>query len=108
MHNITYSNQAKTDLEDAISCIAKESMTNALNYLRNYEDKIELLRLNPYMGAECKNKLIKRDCRVLVYESHIIIYNIDKNLDNILIIIIYHGSVDYANKFNKKIKNEQK
>ncbi len=87
MHNITYSNQSKKDLEDAISHIAKDSIINALNYLTKYEDKI---------------KLIKRDCRVLVYESHIIIYQIDKSLEQIFIIRIYHGSVDYANKFNKR------
>ena len=102
MHNIKYSNKAQVDLDDAISHIAKDSITNALNYLASYEDKIELLRLNPYMGVECKNKLIKRDCRILIYESHIIIYNIDESLDNIFIIRIYHGSVDYANKFNSE------
>ena len=102
MHNIIYSNQSKIDLEDAISHIAIESVTNALTYLTNYEKKIELLRLNPYMGVECKNKLIKRDCRVLVYESHIIIYNVEESLKNIFIIRMYHASVDYANKFNKE------
>jgi len=90
------------DLEDAISHIASESVVNALNYLKNYKEKLELLRLNPYMGVECKNKLIKRDCRVLVYSSHIIIYNVDASLNNIFIIRIYHGSVDYINKFGKE------
>jgi plasmid stabilization system protein ParE len=100
MFSIDYSNQAEIDLEDAISYIAKESVSNALKYLKNYEDKIKLLSLNPYMGTECKNKLIKRDCRVLIYESHIIIYRVDESLDSIFLIRIYHGSVDYANKFN--------
>ncbi len=100
MHNIKYSNKAQEDLDDAISHIAKDSIANALNYLANYEDKIELLRLNPHMGVECKNKLIKRDCRVLVYKSHIIIYKIGSKIDEIFIIRIYHGAVDYANKFN--------
>jgi plasmid stabilization system protein ParE len=105
MYNIIYSNQAQVDLEDAISHIAKDSVTNALNYLTDYEEKIELLRLNPYMGVECKNKLIQRDCRVLVYRSHIIIYKVDTTIDEIFIIRIYHGSVDYANKENKTDKN---
>ena len=100
MFSINYSKQAEIDLEDAISYIAKENVQNALNYLKNYENKIELLSLNPYMGVECKNKLIKRDCRILIYESHIIIYNIDENLENIFIVRIYHASVDYVNNFN--------
>ena len=104
MFSVKYSNQAEIDLEDAISHIAKESVQNALGYLKNYENKIDLLRLNPHMGVECKNKLIKRDCRVLVYESYIIIYQVDESLDQIFIIRIYHSSVDYANKFNKEEK----
>jgi len=101
MFNIKYSKQAQIDLEDAISHIAKESISNALDYLKNYEDKIKLLQLNPYMGLECKNKMIKRECRILTYKSHLIIYQIDKSLDYIFIIRIYHSSVDYVNKFNK-------
>ena len=108
MYNIKYSNQAEIDLNDAIEYIARESVTNALRYLKNYEDKIELLKLNPEMGTECKNKLIKRECRVLVHASHIIIYNIDKNLGEIFIIRIYHGSVDYADGFNKEKINAKK
>ena len=30
----------------------EDSKSNALNYLIGYEDKIELLILNPYMGVE--------------------------------------------------------
>jgi len=104
MLNIKYSNKAEMDLDEAIAHIAKNSISNALNYLKNYEDKIELIRLNPYMGTECKNKLIQRDCRVLVYQSHIIIYSVDSKLNEIFIIRIYHGSVDYASKFNNNIK----
>jgi len=106
MYNIKYSNQAEIDLNDAIEYIAKESVTNALEYLKNYEDKIKLLKLNPEMGTECKNKLIKRDCRVLVHGSHIIVYNIDEDLSEIFIIRIYHGSVDYANGLNKEKNND--
>ncbi|MGJ0301356.1 type II toxin-antitoxin system RelE/ParE family toxin [Aliarcobacter cryaerophilus] len=74
MHNIKYSNQAEIDLENTISYIAKDSKQNAISYLLRYEEKIELVKLNPNMGVECKNKLINRDCRVLVQESHIIVY----------------------------------
>jgi len=106
MYKITYSNQAQIDLEEAISYIAKESVANALNYLQSYEEKIKLLRLNPDMGVECKNKHIKRESRILVHKSHIIIYKINKSIKDIFLIRIYHSSVDYANKFNVIKPNE--
>ena len=104
MHSISYSKQAEIDLENAIEHIAKTSTKNAVEYLLRYENKIELLRLNPQMGTECINKLIKRDCRVLVNESHIIIYSISQRNNSLFIIRIYHSSVDYANTFNKENK----
>lgn len=108
MHNLKYSKQAQIDIHDVISYIATESKTNAIEYLSRYEEKIESLKLNPYMGVECKNKLIKRDCRVLVHESHIIIYKVDTNINEIFLIRIYHGSTDYAKSFNENETNEQK
>ncbi len=104
MHSIKYSNQAEIDLEEAISHIAQESITNALNYLSGYEEKIELLLSNPYMGVTCKAKFINRNCRVLVYQSHLIIYRVDQDKRELFIIRIYHASVDYINKFNQEIK----
>ena len=104
MYSIKYSNQAGVDLEKAISYIAQESITNAMSYLSGYEEKIELLLLNPYMGVACKAKLINKDCRVLVYQNHLIIYRVDKDKSELFIIRVYHASVDYINKFNQEIK----
>ena len=65
MYSLRYSNKAEADLEEAIFHIAKESVTNAINYLSGYEDKIELLQDNPYMGVRCENKLIHRNAFIL-------------------------------------------
>ena len=100
MLNIKYSNQAQLDLENAISHIANESVVNALNYLSRYDKKIELLKVNPCMGVECKTKMIKRDCRVLVHESHIVVYEINKN--EIFIIRVFHTREEYIKKLNSK------
>jgi plasmid stabilization system protein ParE len=102
MHNIRYSNQAQLDINEAIEHIASQSVQNALEYLRRYEEKIELLSLNPHMGIECKNKRIKRDCRVLVHASHIVIYKILDDTKEIYLIRIFHGSADYANELNQE------
>ena len=96
MHSIKYTKQAEVDLADAISHIAEESVPNAMHYLVGYEDKIELLRDNPFMGTHCKNKYIKRACRVLVYKSHIVVYKVQEAYHEILIIRIFHTSVNYA------------
>jgi plasmid stabilization system protein ParE len=102
MHNIRYSNQAHIDIENAITYIATESKKNALAYLSRYEEKIKLLRLNPYLGVECKNKLIKRDCRILVHENHLVMYQVFEDTKEIYLIRILHGSGDYANKINNE------
>lgn len=106
MYNIQYSNEAQNDLSDAVSHIASQSKTNALDYLARYEKKIELLRLNPLMGVGCKNKSIKRDCRVLVHESHIMVYKVLEDKDTIFIIRIFHSTVNYASKMNKATQNK--
>lgn len=102
MHSVRYSNQAQLDINEAIEHTASQSAQNALEYLRGYEEKIELLRQNPHMGTECKNKLIKRECRVLVHESHIVIYKILDDTKEVYLIRIFHGSTDYANKLNQE------
>lgn len=98
MHKIVYSNQALVDLEETIFFIAQESSKNAFEYLSRYEEKIELLKLNPNMGTDCKNKNIKKNCKVLVHESHIIVYEISKSKKEIDIIRIFHGSNNYKNR----------
>lgn len=100
MHKVKYSNQAEIDLHNAITYISKESVSIALEYLSGYEDTIELLRRNPFMGTECKTKLIQRDCRVLLYKSHLIIYKINSQKNEIFIIRIYHHSEDYKSTFS--------
>ena len=99
MHKIKYSNQAEKDLQNAIDHITEESVPVALDYLDGYEEKIELLRSNPLMGIECKTKLIKRDCRILFYKSHIVFYKVNNHTQEIFIIRIFHHSEDYIKKF---------
>ncbi len=98
MFNIVYSKNADIDLLDVMIHIEKTSQKNAINYLDRYEKKIALLQSNPEMGTYCSNKNIKRDCRVLIFESHIIIYTVDKDRNEIFILRIFHHSVNYQEK----------
>lgn len=102
MYKIEYSNQATLDVNNMVAQIAKESMNHALDYLQRYESKIQLLRLNPFMGVECHTKNINRNCRILVFESHIIIYKVD-NISNLIVISrVYHGKSEYQKNYEKK------
>jgi plasmid stabilization system protein ParE len=102
MYKVRYSVQAEEDLHDAIDYIAKESVSVALNYLKGYEDNIELLQSNPLMGISCRSKCIEIDCRILIYKSHLIIYRINCDTNEILIIRVYHHTKDYINDLKKK------
>ena len=97
MHKIVYSPQAIIDLDESIAHIYDNSSANARAYRVRYERKIELLRHNPEMGTECHNKHIDLNCRVLVFESHLIVYETD--VDEILIIRIFHQSKNYQQEF---------
>jgi plasmid stabilization system protein ParE len=98
MYKIVYSKKADFDLLEMIVHIEESSLQNALEYLDRYEKKIALLRLNPEMGTYCSNKKIQKNCRVLVFESHVIIYSIDPELNEIFIIRIFHHAVNYKGK----------
>lgn len=63
MFSISYTNEANTDLDNAISYIAKHNVASALAYLDRIKKKIDLLKSNPFMGLKCINKSIKRNCR---------------------------------------------
>jgi len=100
MYSIHYFKQAQTDLDEAIAYIAKDSVQYALEYLQGYEEKIDLLKQNPNMGVECRVKQVNRDCRIIVYKSHIIVYRINDVKKEIWIIRIFHASVNYPDKLN--------
>jgi len=50
------------------------------------------------MGVE----FIKRECRVSVHESHIVLYKVLEDMKEIYLIRIFHSSVDYAKKVNNE------
>ena len=86
MYKILYTNQAKLDLEEIVNYISKESPKGLKTFLNDYEKKINLLKYNPKLGVECKNKNIKKDCRVLLINSCILVYKIFR---------IFHSRVNY-------------
>ncbi len=93
MLNIEYSNKSEIDLEDILDFIAEDSVLIALSYLEKMQKSIELISENPNIGLPCKNKHIKLECRILIFEAYLIFYKVLK--ESILIIRILHSSVNY-------------
>ena len=85
--NVTKS--AKYDLKEIIKYIAKNNTMNSLNVLNRIEDRINSLEKFPERGCYVP-ELLKyniKDYRQLIESPWKIIYKIDKNIVNVLIII---------------------
>ena len=85
--NITVN--AKKDLREIISYIARNNPKTALKILEKIETKIDTLDHFPYRGGYIP-ELLKRnikDYRQLLESPWRIIYKIDKNVVNVLLIV---------------------
>lgn len=82
-------------MADIAEYISLTSHSNAIAYLERYDKKLILLQHNPKMGTACINKNILHKCRVLRFESHIVIYEENQEKSEIFIIRIFHHSVNY-------------
>jgi len=80
---------AKNDLREIIKYISKNNPMNALNVLKRIEDRINTLNHFPerggYVPELLKNNI--KDYRQLIESPWRIIYKIDRNIVNVLIII---------------------
>jgi toxin ParE1/3/4 len=80
---------AKNDLREIIKYISKNNPMNAINVLKKIEDRINTLNHFPERGGYVPELLRKniKDYRQLIESPWRIIYKIDKNIVNVLIII---------------------
>ena len=86
---VNVSKSAKTDLREIVNFIAKNNPMNALNVLKRIEDRIKSLEKFPERGGYVP-ELLKhniKDYRQLIEPPWEIIYKIDNDIANILIII---------------------
>jgi addiction module RelE/StbE family toxin len=86
---VNISKTAKNDLREIIKYISKNNPMNALNVLKKIEDRINSLNHFPERGGYVPELLRKniKDYRQLMESPWRIIYKIDKNIVNVLIII---------------------
>ncbi len=73
---IKYSKKSQKDLESIYCLIAEDKKRAADEFLNSIESYILLLKTNPEMGIECREKGFNRDCRVLFYGNYTILYKI--------------------------------
>jgi len=77
---IKLSKRAFNNLETLYNLVYVDKPTVAVEFKNSLIDFINLLKTNPYMGRDCKQRGIQKDCRVLVYKkNYIIIYKVHEN-----------------------------
>jgi len=88
-YSVIITESAKFDLKEIIAFIAKNNPMNASKILKRIEDKINSLKKFPerggYVPELLKHKI--KDYRQLIESPWKIIYKIDNNIVNVLIII---------------------
>ncbi|MFA6196963.1 MAG: type II toxin-antitoxin system RelE/ParE family toxin [Sulfurimonas sp.] len=76
MLKIRYTKRAKNDLDCIFANIFQDKQHIAVEYIYKIREFISLLQSNPLMGIECKYKGFNRDCRVLIFDNHLIQYKV--------------------------------
>ena len=71
---IKYSKRALADLESIYLTIFKDKKSVADNFINKIDNYIALLESNPFMGKDCRKKGFKKDCRVIIYDAHYMIF----------------------------------
>ncbi|MFY4808204.1 type II toxin-antitoxin system RelE/ParE family toxin [Aliarcobacter butzleri] len=87
MLEIKYTKTAFNDLDKIFKLIFEDKKNIAIEYINKLRKHIKLLEENPYMSVDCKNKNINKKCRIIIFESYNIYYNIEKDYIKILKII---------------------
>jgi addiction module RelE/StbE family toxin len=88
-YSINVSKTAKKDLREIINFISKSNPMNALNVLKTIEDRIKTLNHFPERGGYVPELLQHniKDYRQLIESPWRIIYKIDNDIVNVLLII---------------------
>ncbi len=96
------SNNAKDDLENIFSYISEnlKNIDSALKLINRFEDKFLSLISFPYAYPVIDNiHLDKNDLRKCYIDNYLIIYSVNKNLEQIEIVRIIYQRVDYLKEF---------
>lgn len=96
MLEVLYSLKSKSDLISIFESIKEDKPNAAKDYTRKLKEYIELLKANPSMGSDCKNKNLKTKCKVVVFRSHLILYKLKSK--KLYILRVINSKENYKTK----------
>lgn len=83
--------EAERDLDGIFERIAKDNPRTAVEMIRRIRFKLELLATTGF--AEIGRKGRERGTRELIAPPYIIVYEVHKNRDEIVVLGIFHGAM---------------
>lgn len=100
MYNLIYSPLADEDLTAIYNYIAADSPARASAYMGKMEQSILKLRDFPNMGVEGRYpELVNLGVKVLPFDDYLIFYTVNVAAEQVRIVRVLHGSVNYRRLF---------
>ena len=107
MYNIIYSPLADEDLTAIYNYIAADSPVRASAYMGKMEQTVLKLRDFPNMGAEGRYpELLNLGIKVLPFDDYLIFYTVNAAVEQVRIVRVLHGSVNYRRLFKNTDVND--
>lgn len=97
MEKIHWLEEAIDDLNQIYNFIYQNSVYYAIKTTEEILEKVDYLKILPYMGKRLTDK---NDIREIIYKSYRIIYKIDSNI--ILILRVWHSARLLSTKYISK------
>ena len=100
MYNLIYSSLANEDLTAIYNYIAADSSNRASVYMGKMEQAILKLRDFPNMGAEGRYpELVNLGVKVLPFGDYLIFYIVNADAEQVKVVRVLHGSINYRRLF---------
>ena len=94
-YNIVYKAYAERDIWDIADYLSDHSITAAVNFLRETKKRIEALSDMPFM---CPKINLHQDYRKMVVGSYVVVYAVNDQTMEVLIIRVVHGRRNYKDE----------
>lgn len=100
MYKLIYANEAANDLQAIYDYIACDDIGRARDYLCAIEKQILRLQDFPNIGHESKySELCSLGVKILPYDDYLILHIVNADAQEIYIVRVLHGSVNYKRLF---------
>lgn len=98
-YHVMRTDVADSQIRHIILCVAEKfGIEEALQKLDDLEKNILMLADNPYIGAEPKYLVLKRQgYKVLILEKNLVFYKVDESRKEVLVYAVVDQRQDYLN-----------